>query len=158
MEKIYYIPTNKKMLSLTFDDGPSINTLKVLDILHNYNVKATFFLLTTMAEQSEYIVEKIINDGHKIELHGFDHRSFNKLDQQRIKDIIHKSLQYLKKTFNITPSYIRPPFGSITPYGDSIFKEFNLKQIGWTTMTKDWHKSFITDKYNEMASSCQPGK
>lgn len=158
MDKIYYIPTKQKVLSLTADDGPTFNTSIILDILKSYQIKATFFVLTKTVMENKNILKKIIDEGHTIGLHGFDHRSLSKHDPSYIKYIIQESLTYLKKNFGVDISYIRPPFGTIPQYGDSIFKEFGLMQLGWCVMTKDWYTKFIEDKYKEIVSNCQPGK
>lgn len=158
MDKIYYIPTSKKILSLTFDDGPTFNTYSILDILKSYNIKATFFVLMRTVVENKDILKQIIKDGHNIGLHGFDHRSLSKHNPSYIKKIIQESLQYLKENFGINISYIRPPFGTITQYGDALFKELGLTQIGWSVMTKDWYTRYINDKSIKIISNCQPGK
>lgn len=63
-------PSGSKICYLTFDDGPSDNTLKILEILKKYNVKATFFVINT--ENISY-VRKISDDGHAIGLHSASH-------------------------------------------------------------------------------------
>lgn len=63
-------PDGRKVCYLTFDDGPSENTLKILDILHRYGIKATFFVINT--DKLEYI-KNIAEDGHSVGLHSYSH-------------------------------------------------------------------------------------
>lgn len=67
-----YIKKPKKVY-LTFDDGPSANTQKILDILDEYGVKATFFMQTANSDEQLYLYKKILDDGHTIGLHSYSH-------------------------------------------------------------------------------------
>ncbi len=58
---------------LTFDDGPSANTLKILDILEEYGVKATFFTVGTAGEGEEEILKQIVEAGHTLGMHSYTH-------------------------------------------------------------------------------------
>lgn len=68
-------PTNKKVCYLTFDDGPSANTTKILDILKENNAKATFFVVGSSVRSGENykILQRIVNEGHTIALHANVH-------------------------------------------------------------------------------------
>ena len=65
------VPAGAKVIYLTFDDGPSANTVKILDILDKYNVKATFFVIYN--EKYSYLYKEIVNRGHSIALHSYSH-------------------------------------------------------------------------------------
>lgn len=62
-----------KTIYLTFDDGPSTNTNKVLDTLNEYNVKATFFLIGNQIKDQEEVVKRTQDEGHSIGLHTYTH-------------------------------------------------------------------------------------
>ena len=69
-----YFNDGKKVAFLTFDDGPSIqNTDKILDILKNYNIKATFFIVGSSAEKNPEILKHIVADGNSIGNHSYTH-------------------------------------------------------------------------------------
>ena len=71
--------TSKKVCYLTFDDGPSHNSEKILDILREYDAKATFFLIgEEIKEEKRPVIERIIEEGHAIGLHSNVH-DFDKL-------------------------------------------------------------------------------
>lgn len=65
------IPAGAKVIYLTFDDGPSANTVKILDILKRYNVKATFFVIKN--DTYSYLYKRIVDEGHSIALHSYTH-------------------------------------------------------------------------------------
>lgn len=62
-----------KTAYLTFDDGPSANTLAILDLLKEYQVKATFFVIANNSQQSRQIYQRIVDEGHSLGLHGYVH-------------------------------------------------------------------------------------
>lgn len=64
----------KRKVYLTFDDGPSVYTNRILDILDKYNVKATFFVIAKDDEISEKAYKRIVDEGHTLAMHSFDHR------------------------------------------------------------------------------------
>ena len=68
------VNVEKKIIYLTFDDGPSIITDKVLDILKENNVKATFFIIGNQINGFENVIKRINNDGHSIGLHTYTHK------------------------------------------------------------------------------------
>lgn len=88
----------KKICYLTFDDGPSANTLKILDVLRQYDVKATFFVTGAHPDKELAIMKDITNQGSAIGLHTFSH-DYAKLyandeayfnDLQKISDLVEK--------------------------------------------------------------------
>ncbi len=62
-----------KTAYLTFDDGPSANTIAILDLLKQYDIKATFFVIANGSEQSRAIYHRIVDEGHALGLHGYVH-------------------------------------------------------------------------------------
>ena len=69
-----YAPKNNNEISITFDDGPnSIVTPKLLDILKEYDIKATFFCIGNKIQGNESIIQRINNEGHLIGNHSYSH-------------------------------------------------------------------------------------
>ncbi len=103
---------NEKVVYLTFDDGPSQNTKKILDVLNQYNVKATFFV--TGANQNYYhLIKEAHDQGHTIGLHTFSHSYASVYsstdayfdDLGKIASIVQEQIGYI-------PPYVRFPGGS----------------------------------------------
>lgn len=105
-------PTGDKIVYLTFDDGPSINTKRVLDILDRYNAKATFFV-TGNGQSYHYLIKEAHQRGHTIGLHTYSHnyaQVYQSVDQyfadlDRIGNIVQNQIGFV-------PRYIRFPGGS----------------------------------------------
>ena len=68
-------PAPRKLIAITFDDGPAEETLAVLDVLKKHNVKATFFLVGKMISGREQIIQTAKKDGHEFGNHTFSHPS-----------------------------------------------------------------------------------
>nr|WP_280635552.1 polysaccharide deacetylase family protein [Bacillus sp. 165] len=110
---IEYGTTAKKVAYLTFDDGPSINTMNILDILDRYHIKATFFVLANSTDYGLKGYREIMRRGHVIGLHSYDH-NVNKIYRSKetyfrdVTDLEH----FLYDHFRVQPNIIRLPGGS----------------------------------------------
>lgn len=133
---------NKKVIYLTFDDGPSYKvTSKVLDILKENEVKATFFLIGNQIEGKEDIVKRINNEGHSIGLHTFTHKykSIYCNEDKFIQEMIDCSNE-INKVVGISPNIIRFPGGSYKHLNKNYLKKLhdhNFKIYDWNLDNTD---------------------
>ena len=104
---------NKKVIYLTFDDGPSKLTDKFLDILKENNVKATFFLIGNQIQDNEQVVKRIYSEGHSIGLHTYTHK-YRKIyrNGDSFIDEMNKSNEVIKRVTGKESHLIRFPGGS----------------------------------------------
>ena len=93
---VFYTGSNTiKEAALTFDDGPdNIFTPKILDILKQNNIKATFFIIGNRAKVYPEIVKRIVAEGHAIGNHSWDHPDLDKLSPDNVKYEIQKQMIY----------------------------------------------------------------
>lgn len=100
------------VICLTFDDGPSSVTPEVLDVLKENNIKATFFILD-YSEQSKSMIQRIIDEGHTLAIHGMSH-DYSKIYASAEATLENfTSLQKkIKKDFNYDVKYVRFPGGA----------------------------------------------
>lgn len=104
---------NVKKIYLTFDDGPSTNTDKILDILDEYQVKATFFVVGKTDEKSKALYQRIVEEGHTLGMHSYSH-SYQEIYASReafVSDI-NKLQEYLYELTGVWPRIYRFPGGS----------------------------------------------
>jgi peptidoglycan/xylan/chitin deacetylase (PgdA/CDA1 family) len=159
MDKIYYIPTNKNILHLTFDDGTNNPTTSIiLDILKFYNIKATFFVLMENVLKNTNILKRIINEEHTVGLHGYGHKSFSKHPKLAIYRHIKKSIDILHDSFGVDVEYFRPPYGTLTKDTETVIKEFNLIPVGWSIFEKDYQAGRVDKKSDSIMRKCSPGQ
>lgn len=110
---------------LTFDDGPSENTAKILDILKEKNVKATFFVIGKEDEESKALYQRIVAEGHTLGMHSFSHKYsviYDSLDSFT-EDVNHLR-SYLASITGVEPDIMRFPGGSSNQVSNTDMAEF----------------------------------
>ncbi len=98
---------------LTFDDGPSASTDEILDILNEYGVKATFFVVGRESEEDYRLYNRIVSEGHTLGMHSYSHR-YSKLysSEEAFCDDLDKLTELLENVTGVTPKFYRFPGGS----------------------------------------------
>jgi len=110
---------------LTFDDGPGIYTMEILDILDRYDVKATFFVVGKEDEHSQELLTRIVESGHTLGMHSYSH--VYKDIYNSVEDFsadFHKLQDYLYEVTGVMSSYYRFPGGSSNTVTDINIVEF----------------------------------
>lgn len=135
--------TKQKVCYLTFDDGPSNNSEEILDILDEYNVKATFFLIgSEIKEEKRSVIESMIEEGHAIGLHSNVH-DFDKLYVSVDVCVQDFEAQYktLKEAYGVDTRIFRFPGGSACTYMNGQRKKFvaAMREKGYRCF--DWNVS-----------------
>ena len=126
-------------IALTFDDGPDLKyTPQVLDILKDYQVPATFFLIGNRAERFPGVVERILAEGHVIGNHSWSHPDLRRVSNDRLISEIQRTEEVLKKITGRKTALIRPPYGTVTAPVLEQMKKLNYKVINWSVDSVDW--------------------
>ena len=129
---------DKKVIALTFDDGPSRYTEKLLDILEEKEVKATFFVLGYKIEDRIDTIRRMKKDGHSIGIHGYTHKSFTKLSEEEINYEIETTRDIIENIIQDKIELIRTPYGSINNIAREIIEKHGLTSVLWNMDSKDW--------------------
>lgn len=109
----------KKVVYLTFDDGPTKNTLEILKILKEENVKATFFVIGELAEQNSDILKQVQEEGHEICIHTYNHKKCIYSSKAEYLSDYNKAFKAITDVIGHEPSkFMRMPGGSSTTIGD----------------------------------------
>ena len=105
--------TNVRKVYLTFDDGPSSNTNRILDILAEYDVKATFFVVGKEEEEYQALYKRIVDEGHTLAMHSYSHK-YNEIYQslESYSADLSKLQEFLYDTTGVWCRYCRFPGGS----------------------------------------------
>lgn len=135
---LFHINTNA--IAMTFDDGPHpVYTPKLLDILKERGIKATFFLIGKSVATHPEIVRRIVAEGHEVANHTWDHKMLRQLSQEKINDELQKTQDAIVAACGITPTVYRPPFGAITKKQQAaVMEKFHYPSIVWEVDTNDW--------------------
>ena len=129
-----------KVVYLTFDDGPSIYTNDIIDILNEYNVKGTFFVNGKEDEESKNIYKRIVKEGHTLGMHSYSHdygEIYNSLEDFE-KDFT-KLSNLLYDTTEYQPTIFRFPGGSLNHVNENGMDEF-IRYLGENSIPYyDWN-------------------
>lgn len=129
------IDTDKKLVALTFDDGPNYNTNKILDVLNKYHVPATFFVLGSKIKGNEYILNKMKDSGMEIGNHTYNHLLLTKYKVDKIKKEITDTNNLIFEVTGKEPKLFRPSYGS---FNKKIKNISEMPIIIWDIDTLDW--------------------
>lgn len=145
---------SKKFIALTFDDGPSIYTKDIIQILKKNNCNATFFVLGNKVELYQETIRESLKNGNEIGNHSYSHKWLIKLDEQTLKDQIYKTQNIIKKITGYTPILLRPTYGSV----NSKIKELTeFKIILWNVDTLDWKYKSVDRIVNRATKNAKDG-
>lgn len=131
----------RRLIALTFDDGPNHKyTPKVLDILARYDVKATFFLIGSQIGGCADVVRRMIDEGHEIGCHTWNHGSMRTQSEDTQRRGFEKWCAALAKALGAEypVRLLRPPGGSTNSRAKRMAKEFGCSVILWSVDTRDW--------------------
>ncbi|QGS68451.1 polysaccharide deacetylase family protein [Oceanobacillus sp. 143] len=135
-----------KEIVLTFDDGPDPKyTESILDILKQYQVKASFFVNGNKAIHNQDIVDRMYRDGHEIGIHTFSHPKTNEMSDKKLKLELNSTQRIIQGITGHTTKLYRSPYGDEeAKYLPSHFQRLeNVTQMGYVTVnydidSKDW--------------------
>lgn len=156
---IYSVPTEKKVVALTFDiSWGDKRTEPILNVLKEKNVtQATFFLSSPWSQSHPEIVKKIQQAGFEIGSHGHKHDNYSKLSDEEIRKQITTAHNILSEMVGKQPNLIRLPNGDFDKRVLRIAEELQYKVIQWDTDSLDW-MNIGTDKIiNRVVSRAHPG-
>ncbi|MBO8165044.1 MAG: polysaccharide deacetylase family protein [Brevibacillus sp.] len=132
-------PLDKRQVSLTFDDGPdTVFTPKVLDVLKQHNVKATFFLIGNRIEAHPEIVKRIIREGHEVGNHSYSHPNLPKLKPNQFHAEVLRTQDLIARHSGYRPKFIRPPYGAINEEQVKWLASQGFTMVNWNVDSLDW--------------------
>ncbi|GIO34801.1 MULTISPECIES: N-acetylmuramoyl-L-alanine amidase [Paenibacillus] len=139
--KIYFdgLAKDGKQVALTFDDGPDkIVTPKILDILKENKIKATFFILGNRAKTQPDLVRRIVEEGHAIGNHSWSHPNFDQISVDQALKEVEDTQATLEDAVGFRPILFRPPYGALSKDKLDAIHQQDLAVVNWTVDTMDW--------------------
>lgn len=160
MEMIMTIPmhripgTSARTVWLTFDDGPHPEyTDKILDVLKEYGISATFFVVgANVGPMGKAILKRVGNEGHSIGNHAYSHQDLTMLTENEIRDEIMRTDAIIAELRNAEKVF-RPPYGTSSLTIDRIARELGYRKVLWNVDTRDWDPAYQPDRWVERAVS-----
>ncbi len=149
---------DKKLIALTFDDGPSADTNRLLDILEENNAKATFFVLGCQINKYSDELIRIAKDGHEIANHTWDHKQLTKLSSKQVEEEIMTTRAKIFNTVNIDTLAIRAPYGSVNANVKEVAKKLDMYFVHWSIDTLDWKTRSADATYKAIVEHAGDGQ
>jgi peptidoglycan/xylan/chitin deacetylase (PgdA/CDA1 family) len=146
-------------IAMTFDDGPSAQlTPKLLDMLKERGIKATFFVVGRNVEEYPDIVRRMANEGHEVANHSWSHPALTKLGAESFRKQIENTNEAIAKATGKRPVLMRPPYGATSALlNRRLSEQFGLKVILWSVDPLDWKYRNSNRVYSSIIQNTRPG-
>lgn len=149
--------TNKKEVALTFDDGPDGTvTPKILDVLKENSVNASFFFIGENVKNFPQVVKRTYNEGNLVLNHSYTHPEFSKKNNAEIDKEMEQTENSIFSLIGKRPAIIRPPYGDLSQAAVDEIKKNNYKMIIWSIDTFDWSQKEKANIINNIISNVRP--
>ncbi|MGN6799961.1 MAG: polysaccharide deacetylase family protein [Gaiellaceae bacterium] len=146
------------LVALSFDDGPSLWTEQILDLLAEAGARATFFVCGVAIEGREDTLRRCVAEGHEIANHTHTHPELRKLDRAAIVAEIDAASSAIQFVIGERPVHFRPPYFESSPDADGVCLELGLGEpIGADAWTSDWDQDPAEEMLAAIASKCSAG-
>lgn len=152
------VPNSKKLVALTFDDGPyPPYTQKLLAVLEEKQVKATFFMVGNNASKNPEVVTLVTSKGHEVVLHAEEHKDFLKLNEQELVGNIVRGKKILEELTGKPVKYLRPPHGFRDWAVMEAASDAGLKVVNWSVIPRDWTNPGAQEIADRVCKNVAPG-
>lgn len=149
---------NKKMIALTFDDGPdSTVTTKVIDILDEYDVIGNFFFVGKNVTKYPEVVKLAFEQGHLVLSHSYNHIDLTQIGVEEIRSEIEKTESSIEEIIGKRPAMIRPPYGETDDQVAGIAKERGYSVVLWSIDTLDWSQKEVGNIFKNVIDHVRNG-
>ena len=144
----------KPCVALTFDDGPSRHTARLLDGLRERGVQATFFLLGCHLEGNEELVKRMRREGHQIGSHTYDHALLTELSTAAALTELARCDLALCTLLGEGEYWVRPPYGAIS---GEVCGALDVPVLGWSVDPRDWECRDAAQVLSQIAREARDG-
>ncbi|GGL81860.1 deacetylase [Streptomyces fumigatiscleroticus] len=145
-----------KCIALTFDAGPSEHSARLLDILEEKKVPATFFLLGKRhIEKYPELVRRMADEGHEVASHTWDHKILTSLGAEEIREELERPNKEIERLTGHRPTLMRPPQGRTDDTVHAVCRELGMAEVLWSVTAKDYKTTdpdLITRRVLDQAS------
>lgn len=151
--------TNRKVVALTFDDGPDPeNTPVVLDILKKYSAAGTFFCIGKKVRENPDVVKRIAAEGHLIGNHSYSHNgAFPCFTRRRMIGELQETQELIENITGKPCLLYRPPFGVTNPVIAAVVKHLGYPVIGWSIRSFDTRGEKTERVFRRIKRQLKPG-
>ena len=150
-------PKLKGAAAITFDDGPGAHTARLLNALKQYNAKATFFVLGSYVKNNSALIQRMVDEGHEVANHSYDHKDFKKLSDADVLSQIRRTSNAIAAITGEKPTLLRPPYGSFTRRITNLAEQEGLALVLWSPSPEDWKYRDVDYVYKYIIDNVKAG-
>ena len=156
--KIRKIDPSKPMIALTFDDGPSEHTLRILRALAKYDARATFCVQGYNVETYPEIVKMAVAYGNEIASHTWSHPNLTEISASRVRSQLTRTNDIVAQVADgYRIKVLRPPYGDTNKTVRNICAEMDMIIAHWQIDTLDWEHRNANKTYKNIVNQAKPG-
>jgi len=148
---------NKPVVALTFDDGPSVHTTRILNVLQQYDERATFFVQGNKVEEHKTKILRATHMGCEIVCHAWDHTDLTTISKRKIEKQLFETIKAIAKVTGDVSLMFRPPYGYINDKVRKVAHNLGLAIINWSLDPRDWESLSANAIYDYIATNVQNG-
>jgi peptidoglycan/xylan/chitin deacetylase (PgdA/CDA1 family) len=151
-------PISKHEIALTFDDAPDDHfTPQILDVLKQEGVRATFFVVGNRVEAHPDIVQRMVDEGHVIGNHSYNHANLPKLSDVEFRNQILKTDRLIEEITGYKPTFFRPPYGNINEDQLLWLASQHKVIVNWNVDSLDWRGLMSEQVVTNVLTHIRPG-
>ena len=155
---IYCVRRDQKMVSISFDAAwGNEDTQRLIDILEEYGVKATFFVVGDWVDKYPESVKALHDAGHEIMNHSNTHAHFNSLSAKEIAADVEACNEKIEAVTGVRPTLIRCPYGEYDDHVISTIRSIGMEPIQWDVDSLDWKELPAGEITKRVVSRVGPG-
>lgn len=151
------ISPDRPMVALTFDDGPSKTTPKILNLLEQYGGRATFCVVGNRVSSYSNTVAQVIAQGSEVISHTWSHKKLTALSKSGIRSELQKAQDAIVAAGAPAPNWLRPPYGSVNDSVKEVAAEFGYALVNWSIDTEDWKTRNADTTYRRIMAEVEDG-
>ena len=156
---IYCVETEEKQIAISFDAAwGNDDTQTLIDILAEYNVPATFFVVGSWVDKYPESVKALSDAGHQVQNHSNTHPHMPQLSKMQMTDEIETCNRKIEAVTGVRPTLLRPPYGDYDNALMEVVSSLDMMTIQWSVDSLDWKDSSTADSIcKRVTSKVQPG-
>lgn len=155
---IYSVEREDKVISVTFDASwGGDKTMAILDLLDQYDAKATFFLVGIWVDKYPELVKEIAARGHEIGNHSDSHPYMTQISEAKMRQELKGMSDKLQALTGVRPSLFRPPYGDYNNQVVSVSRDEGYEVVQWSVDSLDWKNRGVDDLVKRATTNIQPG-
>lgn len=151
------VNVGRKIVALTFDDGPSRNLPKIFKILNKYNAQATFFIVADRIGKHSAAVSEIVTQGSEVGNHTNSHLQLDTASSDQIASELDKSQETIGQILGQKPPLMRPPVGRYNNQVVEAARSRKLAVVLWSVHSQDTGNGSAREIADGVISSASPG-